>query len=81
MPGTHDRLEAGVVADGRSQIVQLTKKGSVLFDKVFPAHLAYVHKVFADFTSQDYTRIDNDIHDRPSARAARISSSDIGGNC
>ena len=49
--------------DGRSQIVQLTKKGSVLFDKVFPAHLAYVHKVFVDFTSQDYTRIESALRD------------------
>ncbi len=49
LTGVVDRLVAkGLVRripsaqDGRSQIVQLTRKGAALFDKVFPAHLNYV---------------------------------------
>jgi DNA-binding MarR family transcriptional regulator len=49
--------------DGRSQIVQLTKKGAAVFDQVFPAHLAYMGKVFADFTADDYARIQAALRD------------------
>ncbi|HEY8023294.1 MAG TPA: MarR family transcriptional regulator [Burkholderiaceae bacterium] len=45
--------------DGRSQIVQLTAKGEALFDKVFPAHVAYMNKVCAGFKAEDYASIQN----------------------
>ena len=53
--------------DGRSQIVQLTKKGETLFHKIFPAHMAYVGKAFAHFKAQDYTRIEAALRDVRSA--------------
>ncbi len=53
--------------DGRSQIVQLTKKGETLFHKIFPAHLAYVGKAFAHFKAQDYARIEAALRDVRSA--------------
>lgn len=43
--------------DGRSQIVQLTEKGVAVFDEVFPAHVAYMDKVFAGLKAEDVTRI------------------------
>jgi MarR family transcriptional regulator, 2-MHQ and catechol-resistance regulon repressor len=43
--------------DGRSQIVQLTEKGVALFDEVFPAHVAYMDKVFAGLKAEDAARI------------------------
>ncbi len=65
LTGVVDRLAAkGLVrrvahnSDGRSQIVQLTKKGETLFTKVFPAHLAHVKRAFASFTAADYFQIE-----------------------
>lgn len=43
--------------DGRSQIVQLTKKGEAVFDNVYPAHLSYLSKRFADIKPEDYARM------------------------
>ena len=65
-----DRLEAcGVVrrvpspTDGRSQIVRLTRKGAALFDRAFPAHLAYVGRAVARFTIEDLARIETALRD------------------
>jgi DNA-binding MarR family transcriptional regulator len=70
LTGVVDRLAAkGLVRrtpsaqDGRSQIVQLTKKGESLFNKVFPAHLAYFSRAFADLKAEDYTRIEVALRD------------------
>ena len=64
LTGVVDRLEAKKLVkripsehDGRSQIVQLTKKGEAMFDKVFPAHLTHLGQIFANFNTEDYTRI------------------------
>lgn len=60
LTGVVDRLEAkslvrriASVSDGRSQIVQLTRKGEALFAKVFPAHLEHVGQAFAAFSPAD----------------------------
>ena len=65
LTGVVDRLTAKKLVrriaskhDGRSQVVQLTKKGEMLFDKVFPAHLSYMGKAFAHFKTQDYARVE-----------------------
>lgn len=50
-------------SDGRCQIVQLTNKGERLFDKVFPAHLAYLKRSFADYEAKDYARIESALRD------------------
>lgn len=54
LTGVVDRLtDKGLVrrvaspSDGRSQIVQLTLEGEGLFARIFPAHLAYMERVFA----------------------------------
>ena len=39
--------------DGRSQIVQLTAKGTALFDKVFPAHIAAVRRAFDSISAAE----------------------------
>jgi MarR family 2-MHQ and catechol resistance regulon transcriptional repressor len=77
MTGVVDRLIAkGLVRraicehDGRSRIVQLTKKGEALFADVFPAHLAYMSKVFGHFRAEDYTRIRNALHELRAALEA-----------
>jgi MarR family 2-MHQ and catechol resistance regulon transcriptional repressor len=70
LTGVVDRLIAKNLArripcehDGRSQIVQLTKKGAAMFDKIFPAHVMYMSKVFTDFTADDYSRIQTALRD------------------
>lgn len=60
LTGVVDRLEdKGLVrrvasaSDGRSQIVQLTRKGEVLFARVFPAHLEHMEQSFISFSQSD----------------------------
>lgn len=50
-------------SDGRCQIVQLTKKGERLYEKVFPAHLTYLKQAFKDFETKDYDRIVSALRD------------------
>ncbi len=70
LTGVVDRLIAkGLVRrkqceyDGRSQIVQLTKKGEGVFAEVFPVHVEYFSKLFANFKTEDYTRIQAALRD------------------
>jgi DNA-binding MarR family transcriptional regulator len=70
LTGVVDRLVSkGLVrrlahdSDCRCQIVQLTKKGKRLFDKVFPAHLAYIGRAFKGFEAKDYARIESSLRD------------------
>nr|ART37594.1 E383 [uncultured bacterium] len=65
LTGVIDRLEAkGLVerlpsaVDGRSQIIALTGKGKKLIDKILPAHLAYIGRIFTGFTPDDYRAIE-----------------------
>lgn len=65
LTGVIDRLEAkGLVerlpsaVDGRSQIIALTGKGKKLIDKILPAHLAYIGRIFTGFTPADYQVIE-----------------------
>jgi len=60
LTGVVDRLIAkGLVRrvqcehDGRSQIVQLTPEGEAMFDKVFPAHIEYMKRVFVGFKEEE----------------------------
>lgn len=60
LTGVVDRLEGkGLVqrvaspSDGRSQIVQLTRKGGALFARIFPAHLDHVGQAFTAFLQED----------------------------
>ena len=43
--------------DGRSQIVQLTKKGEALFARIFPAHLAHIEKAFVELPAEDLSNM------------------------
>lgn len=54
LTGVVDRLAAKKLVrridsptDGRSQIVQLTRKGAAMFEQVFPAHLEHLGPAFA----------------------------------
>jgi len=65
LTGIIDRLEAKDLVqrtahsrDGRSQIVQLTEAGNALFEKIFPEHMAHLHKAFAGFGKQDFENIE-----------------------
>jgi len=60
LTGVVDRLEAKNLArrvasqsDGRSQIVQLTRKGEALFERVFPAHLSHIERAFTGFSQAE----------------------------
>lgn len=70
LTGVVDRLtDKGLVrrmassTDARSQIVQLTPAGEVLFSQVFPAHVAYIEQAFAGFQQSDFDRIERALHD------------------
>lgn len=69
LTGVVDRLEAkGLVrrvasaSDGRSQTVQLTRRGETLFAKVFPAHVEYVGQFFAAFSQADLDAMQAELH-------------------
>lgn len=79
LTGVVDRLEAkGLVrrvaspSDGRSQTVQLTRKGEVLFAKVFPAHIEHVGQAFSTLSQEDLDGIQARLH---SLRTALDSAS------
>jgi DNA-binding MarR family transcriptional regulator len=60
LTGVVDRLAAKSIvrriaspSDRRSQIVKLTSRGETLFDRIFPAHLSHVEKVFTDLSQNE----------------------------
>ncbi|MBI5658823.1 MAG: MarR family transcriptional regulator [Nitrosomonadales bacterium] len=64
LTGVVDRLaDKGLVrriaspSDGRSQIIQLTRAGEKLFDRVFPAHIAYMQRAFAPLPPEELAGI------------------------
>lgn len=69
LTGVVDRLEAKDLvrrtaspSDGRSQIVQLTKKGEALFATAFPAHVHHVEQAFSDFSQTELSDIEATLH-------------------
>lgn len=65
LTGVVDRLEAKSLvrrvaspSDGRSQTVQLTRKGEALFARTFPAHLTHVGQAFAAFSQEDINNME-----------------------
>ena len=65
LTGVVDRLEAKELvrraaspSDGRSQLVQLTRKGETIFAKSFPAHLNHVEQAFTAFSQNDLSDIE-----------------------
>jgi MarR family 2-MHQ and catechol resistance regulon transcriptional repressor len=60
LTGVVDRLQARNLvrriaspSDGRSQIVQLTRKGETLFNRVFPAHVSHVDQAFTNIAQPE----------------------------
>jgi len=49
-------------SDGRSQIVQLTKRGETLFERIFPAHLAHLERAFVELAADDLGRLETLLH-------------------
>jgi DNA-binding MarR family transcriptional regulator len=45
-------------SDGRSQIVQLTKRGEALFARIFPEHLAHMRRAFAELAPEDLANLE-----------------------
>src|SRR5574340_616746 len=69
LTGVVDRLEdKGLVrrvasaSDGRSQTVQLTRKGEMLFARVFPDHLEHMGQSFASFSQADLDAMEAELH-------------------
>lgn len=69
LTGIVDRLsDKGLVrrvasqTDGRSQIVQLTPAGEVLFAQVFPAQLKHMDKVLAGLDIQRMAKLQEELH-------------------
>lgn len=81
LTGVVDRLEdKGLVrrvasaSDGRSQIVQLTRKGEALFARVFPAHLEHMGQSFASFSQADLDAMEAELHRLRTALSASNES-------
>ncbi len=69
LTGVVNRLEAKNLvrrvaspSDGRSQIVQLTRKGEAFFAQVFPAHMNHIEQVFAAFSQTDLDNTEATLH-------------------
>lgn len=69
LTGVVDRLEAKSLvrriaspSDGRSQIVQLTRKGEALFARIFPAHRDHVGQAFTAFSQADLDVMETELH-------------------
>lgn len=85
LTGVVDRLEAKSLVkriasakDGRSQTVQLTRKGEILFARIFPVHLSHVGQAFVTFSQADLDNIVATLHRLrvalASASAGRLSA-------
>jgi MarR family transcriptional regulator, organic hydroperoxide resistance regulator len=44
--------------DGRSQIIRLTETGNALFECAFPEHLAFINRLFDDYSSEDIATLE-----------------------
>ncbi len=69
LTGVVDRLEAkslvrrlASTSDGRSQTVQLTRKGETLFARIFPAHMDHIGHAFAAFSQADLDVMKTELH-------------------
>ena len=69
LTGVLDRLaDKGIVTrqslphDRRSVFIALTEAGQALFDRTFPAHLAYMRPAFAAFSQADLDRLHDDLN-------------------
>lgn len=45
-------------SDGRSQIVQLTKRGEALFARTFPEHLTHMERAFVELSPDDLANLE-----------------------
>lgn len=79
LTGVVDRLEdKGLVrrvasaSDGRSQTVQLTRKGEALFAKVFPAHLEHVGQAFASLSQAELDAMEAELRRLRTALSAPV---------
>lgn len=45
-------------SDGRSQIVQLTRRGEEIFTRIFPAHLAHLERAFAELSPDELASLE-----------------------
>ena len=64
MTGVLDRLEGKALLvrvpsseDGRSWITKLTRKGQVLFEEIFPAHIKYLDPLFDDMNDEELKKL------------------------
>jgi DNA-binding MarR family transcriptional regulator len=80
LTGVVDRLEAKSLVrrvaspnDGRSQTVQLTRKGETLFTRIFPAHLNHVGQAFAAFSQEDLNTMETALRQLRAAFSAASS--------
>lgn len=65
LTGVLDRLEArklvrreSVAEDRRSVFVRLTRAGEKVFETVFPAHVAYLRRVFGELAGDELATLD-----------------------
>lgn len=84
LTGVVDRLvDKGLVrriaspSDGRGQVVQLTRQGDKLFARVFPAHLAYMERAFAQLSPKELAEMTDSL--RRLRVAFATAHSDAGG--
>lgn len=49
-------------SDGRSQVVQLTTEGELLFARVFPAHMAHLEQAFSSYSQKNLDSTEAVLH-------------------
>ncbi len=81
LTGVLDRMEArGLVSrkadadDARRTHIALTRKGSVLFDEAFPAHMRHLQRVFDRIPSAELISLNNYLGDLRMAFEAEASA-------
>ena len=61
-------------SDARSQIIQLTKKGEVLFASAFPAHIKHCDRIFTTISQPELDKLTLDLQKlRHAVIAARVN--------
>lgn len=47
--------------DGRSQIIRLTEAGQAVYERTFPEHLAYLNRLFDDYSPEEVAKLETDL--------------------
>ena len=67
-------------SDGRSQTVQLTKRGEALFERIFPDHLAHLQHAFVGLSPDELANLEQSLRHLREALASARNSMNLNGD-